>query len=196
MDMPTSVVMDVSKIKPYENNPRRIPKSAVAAVKKSIEEYGYHQPIVVDRDNVIVVGHTRFLAMQELGIKKVEVYVTDLPEEKAREYRLVDNRTSEMGQWDHAALVIELREFEEELLDMYFPDVDLEVQIIEDELISREDVDDATKKILTVKEAPHIQTTSVVCPNCYHSFEVRTDSLPGLSRTDLADLTVDDGRAE
>lgn len=195
--MPETQVVPIGQIKPYDNNPRRIPKEAVAAVKKSIEEYGYQQPIVVDTDHVIVVGHTRYQALVELGVDEVEVYVTDLPDEKVREYRLVDNRTSEMSTWDHAALVIELREFETELLEFYFPDVDLEVAAITDALVTDQDVEDATKGVLTVKEAPVFLTTEVVCPSCYHSFEVRTDSLPGLSRNDLQEMKADDdGRAE
>lgn len=197
VSMPEVQTLPLHKIKPYQNNPRKIPPEAVAAVKESIERYGYHQPIVVDSDYVIVVGHTRYQALTELGVDEVEVYVTDLPEDKVREYRLVDNRTSEMGQWDHAALVIELREFETQLLDQFFPDVDLEVAMISDEMVTGDDVDKATKKVLTVKEVQDIVTTEIVCPACYHSFAVRTDSLPGLSREDMITLAGStDGRAE
>lgn len=198
VSIPEAVVMPLRKIRPYQNNPRRIPPEAVAAVKESIERYGYHQPIVVDTEGVIVVGHTRYAALVELGVTEAQVYVTDLPEDKVREYRLVDNKTAEMGQWDHGALIIELREFEQALLEQFFPDVDLEVTALSEALVTNSDVEKATKKVLAVREAPLVLTTTVVCPACFHSFEVRTDSLPGLSRTDMEVLAAaaDDGRAE
>ena len=178
-------LVPIETIVPYENNPRSIPPEAVAGVRESIERYGYQQPIVVDKDMVVVVGHTRLLALKEMGVTEVPVYVTDLPEDKVREYRLVDNRTSEMGQWDHSALVVELREFESSLLERFFPDVDLEIAMVSDEAVTQAEVDKATRDVLTVKNAVPILTTDVVCPACFHSFQVRTDSLPGLSRTDL-----------
>ena len=194
VETPDVVTLPLTDIKPYWRNPRRIPPEAIAAVRTSLETYGYMQPIVVDRSNVIVVGHTRFYAMQEMGIVEAQVYVTDLPEDKAREYRLVDNRTGEMSQWDHGALVLELREFEQSLLDQFFPDVDLEISQIDGGLITSGDVEAATKKVLAIKELPTIHTTKIVCPSCFHSFDVRTDSLPGLSRADLESLAgTDDG---
>lgn len=178
----------LTDVKPYENNPRHIPTRAMEAVRGSIERYGYQQPIVVDQDLVIIVGHTRYAALTDLGVENVEVYVADLPEDKVREYRLIDNRTSEMGEWDHSALLVELREFEQGLLNTYFPEVDLEISTLRDESVTTSDVEKATKKVLTVKEAPILLVTKIECPACFHVFEVRTDSLPGLTRIDLKDL--------
>lgn len=197
MSMPKTVELGIEEIKPYFRNPRRIPQEAVDAVATSIREYGYQQPIVVDRDHVIVVGHTRHQALKQLGWKKVPVYVTDLPEEKVREYRLVDNRTGEMTTWDHQALVMELREFEDSLLQQFFPDVDLEVGQIED-TISQEDIDAAKRKVTAVTDADpaNVHTTEVVCPSCLHTFEVRTRSLPGLTYEDMDKLAHADGTAK
>src|SRR5690348_363088 len=102
--LPKTRTLKVADIKPYFRNPRRITEEAVNAVAESIQRYGYVQPITVDSDNVIIVGHTRHRALQKLGVKQVQVYVSDLSEEKAKEYRLIDNRTSEMTTWDHEAL--------------------------------------------------------------------------------------------
>jgi site-specific DNA-methyltransferase (adenine-specific) len=187
--LPVTTTLPIEEIKPYWRNPRRIPPEAVAAVAKSIEDYGYQQPIVVDLENVVIVGHTRLAALKSLGFTHVPVYVSDLPEDKAREYRLVDNRTSEMSSWDHTALVMELREWEQGLLSAYFPDIDLEIDQINSAMdVTQKDVDDATAKMLEVHGTGKVMTTQVVCPACFHTFEVRTDSLPGLSHQDMAEL--------
>lgn len=186
---PETRTVPIATIQPYFRNPRRIPPDAIAAVRGSIERYGYQQPIVVDAEMVVIVGHTRLAAMQEMGVTDVEVYVaSNLSDEKAREYRLIDNRTSEMGEWDHSALVVELREFEKDLLAAYFPEVDLEIAMVRDQGVTQADVEKATKKVLTVKENPTLLFTKIECPACFYVFEVRTDSLPGLTRTDLKDL--------
>jgi hypothetical protein len=196
--LPPTKTLPIEDIKPYFRNPRRIPQEAVDAVATSIERYGYQQPITVDKDNVIIVGHTRLQALKKLGWTQVPVYVSSLPENKAREYRLVDNKTSEMTTWDHEQLVMELREFEQGLLTTFFPDIDLEVGQISD-AVTQQNVDDASRKVSTVTEADkaNVHTTTVVCPSCFHSFEVRTRSLPGLTADDLDDLAHgDDGYAD
>lgn len=186
--------MQVADIKPYENNPRRIPKDAVEAVKQSIKDYGYVQPIIVDPEGVIVVGHTRHKAITDLGYEEVPVYVMDLPEDKIRQYRLVDNKTGELSDWDMNALVIELREWEEELLTTYFPDIDLEVGMInEASKVTEEDMKAAEEKITRVGEATVQPLVEVVCPSCFHTFDVRASSLPGISYDDLAEMREREG---
>lgn len=184
---PKKRTLALAAIKPYENNPRRIPTEAVAKVRESIEKYGYVQPIVVDADNVVVVGHTRLAALQEMGVDKVDVYVFEGSQEKANEYRLVDNRTGEMSDWDQSALSVELREWEASLLESFFPEIDLEIGTLTSAMkdITEKDVEDATTKAQTVRALQPAQTTKVVCPSCYHTFEVKTASLPGISEMDL-----------
>ena len=98
----------VESLKPYDKNPRKN-DSAVDAVIKSITEFGWRQPIVVDGDGVIVVGHTRWKAAQRLGLAQVPVHVaTDLSPEKARAYRLADNQTASIAEWDMELLPVEL----------------------------------------------------------------------------------------
>lgn len=100
----------IENIRPYENNPRKIPQKAVDAVAASIKEFGFKQPIVVDKSGVIIVGHTRLKAAEKLGLAKVPVIVaSDLTDEQARAYRLADNRTGEIAMWDRPILDDELR---------------------------------------------------------------------------------------
>lgn len=104
----------INAIKPYERNPRKN-DAAVDAVAASIQEFGFQQPIVCDLDGVIIVGHTRLKAAKKLGLKTVPVVYADLPEEKVKAYRLADNKTGELAEWDTELLDLELGEIE---LDM------------------------------------------------------------------------------
>ena len=102
----------VDAVTPYENNPRKIPQEAIDKVAASIKEFGFKQPIVVDKDMVIIVGHTRLLAAKKLGYETVPVLVaSDLSPEKARAYRLADNKTNEFTDWDFETLQEELASF-------------------------------------------------------------------------------------
>ena len=106
---------NIELIKPYANNPRANDHAvdAVDAVVASIREFGFRQPIVVDRHGVIIVGHTRWKAALKLGLKKVPVHVaTDLSPKQIKAYRLADNKTAELADWDHDKLVQELVELE------------------------------------------------------------------------------------
>lgn len=181
----------IGDVLPYENNPRRIPQDAIDAVARSIELYGWQQPIVVDKDMVIVVGHTRRLAAMKLGYSEVPVLVTSLPEEKIREYRLVDNRTGEMSGWDHNALVMELREFEDSLLQEFFPDVDVEATLVTSATGPSEmELKLAEERASTVKQASEASqhTTGVTCPSCQAHFSVRTRSLPGMDNKTVEEI--------
>lgn len=98
----------IGRVVPYEKNPR-INAGAVDAVAKSLREFGWRQPIVVDRDGVIVVGHTRWLAAKQLGLTEVPVHVAaDLTPAQARAYRIADNATNEIAEWNLDLLPLEL----------------------------------------------------------------------------------------
>jgi len=99
----------IERINPYERNPRLNDGAAVDAVAASIKEFGFRQPIVVDADGVIVVGHTRWKAAKKLGLARVPVHVArELTTEQAKAYRLADNKTNELAEWDKALLPLEL----------------------------------------------------------------------------------------
>ena len=93
---------------PYHNNPRK--NQAIDKVASSIKEYGFQQPIVVDKDMVVIVGHTRLLGAKKLGLTEVPIVVADLGEAKAKAYRLADNRVNEDSMWDNNLLQNELNQ--------------------------------------------------------------------------------------
>ena len=100
--------IDIDLIKPYKNNPREIPMESVQKVMNSIREFGNNQPIVVDNDNIIVVGHTRWKALKQLGKAKAFVVKKDFPKGQAMAYRIMDNRTGEESKWSNKLLASEL----------------------------------------------------------------------------------------
>jgi|TARA_R100001460_G_scaffold3675_3_gene10935 hypothetical protein len=105
--------MDIDNIKPYKNNPREIPIEAVDSVKKSIQQFGNNQPIVVDQDNIIVVGHTRWKALKNLGKKKAYVIKKDFNKSDSIAYRIMDNRSGETAKWEKNLLKQEIETLQE-----------------------------------------------------------------------------------
>ena len=123
------VNMRVEDLVPYENNPRKIPQSAVDDVCESIRQCGPLDPIEIDENNVILAGHTRRLAYIEAGIKTVDcVRYTGLTEDQKRKYRLLSNKTGEKAEWDFDLLDCELADMDFEGYDFGFvvPDIDWE----------------------------------------------------------------------
>jgi len=107
----------IAEVRPYEQNPR-LNHDAVEAVAESIKRFGFRQPIVVDGDGVIVCGHTRWKAAQKLGLEKAPVHVArDLTPEQIRAYRIADNKTAELAEWNMELLPIELAELQESGID-------------------------------------------------------------------------------
>ena len=136
--------IDIARIKPYENNPRK--KRDVEKVANSIREFGWQQPIVVDKDYVVIVGHSRLSAAKMLQEKKVPVVIANITEEKAKAYRIADNKTNEYSDWDFTALH---REFSD-LLDNNYGLENLGFE--EHELESLITFDDANTKWLNQAE--------------------------------------------
>jgi DNA modification methylase len=102
----------IAAIRPYENNPRQN-DAAVDAVAASIREFGFRQPIVVDEEGVIIVGHARFKAALKLGLTEVPVHVAkDLAPAQVKAYRLADNQTNELSDWNYDLLPIELAQLQ------------------------------------------------------------------------------------
>ena len=130
----------LEEIRPYEKNPRKNDE-AVQYVAKSIKEFGWKQPIVIDKDGVIIAGHTRYKAAKELGLEKVPVITADdLTEEQVKAYRLADNKTGEFAQWDMDLLNQELNDILELDMDEFgFLDEDEEERIdISDKVVTDE----------------------------------------------------------
>lgn len=110
----------VSELKAYANNPRDNNPKAVKAVADSIQEFGFRSPILVDENNEIIAGHTRLLASKQLGIEEVPtIVVSDLTEEQITAYRIADNKTNELSQWDDTKLRAELDKIQEIPMDKF-----------------------------------------------------------------------------
>lgn len=102
--------ISINELREYENNPRNN-ENAVEAVAASIKEFGWKVPIVIDADNVIVAGHTRLKAARLLGLDKVPCIVADdLTPEQVKAFRIADNKTNELAEWDFELLESELAE--------------------------------------------------------------------------------------
>ncbi|MDD5699296.1 MAG: DNA modification methylase [Victivallaceae bacterium] len=103
---------NINEIIPYEQNPR-LNDDAVDAVANSIKEFGWRVPIIVDKDMVIICGHTRLKAAKQLGLTEVPVHVAaDLPPEKVKAYRIADNQTGNIAEWDYDLLPLELADLQ------------------------------------------------------------------------------------
>ena len=163
------------EIKPYEGNPR-INEYAITALVAIIREVGFNVPIVIDRDFVIVKGHTRYYAAQDLGMEKIPSIVSSNDKETNDLDRLADNKLQEMSLWDYGALRYELEGMEDFMaatgLDFHlvaeYPDIN--------EGVSSNDVANAKAKILEVTEGVDIsKLREIVCPSCGRS--VRFDDI-------------------
>lgn len=188
-----STLTPLATITPYWRNPRHSDR-AVAAVKESIEQFGFNVPLVVDGENVIITGHTRYRAAMELGLEQVPVIAAaDLTPEQVRAYRIADNKTSELATWDHDRLMLELRELPNiDVMSVYFPETNLNELLGETagagfapptagDLTSARDKlgDRFTQASKEAKEA----LVEVTCPECGTDFAIERAAV--LKRTDL-----------
>ena len=134
--------IEIDKLIPYHNNPRK--NQDVDKVASSLSEFGFQQPIVVDKKMVVIVGHTRLLGAKKLGMKKVPVLVADLSEAKARGYRIADNRIAEDANWDYDLLKLEidlLKEINFNINELGFEEQELETIIFQNNHDSRDWLD-------------------------------------------------------
>lgn len=103
-------LMEIEKIFPYINNPRK--NKDIDKIASSILEFGFQQPIVIDKNNVIIVGHSRYEASKKLGLNKVPVLKADLSEAQSKAYRIADNKLNELSDWDNELLSLEFKELD------------------------------------------------------------------------------------
>ena len=175
----------LNKIKPYWRNPRKN-SDAVELIKKSISAYGYNQPIVVDNDYVIVAGHTRFMALTELGKDEVEIIKISLDPQKAKEYRIVDNKSNEIALWDNDKLMQELKEISNiEELQQYFPEDNLDRFITENlENNPINHTDESIEKSYDIEQDRFVNPNNdglykVMCPHCLKDHYVNREDVLG-----------------
>lgn len=123
------VELNINDLKPYENNPRKNDE-AVQYVANSIKEFGFKVPIVIDKDYVIVAGHTRYKASKHLGLEKVPCIIADdLTDEQIKAFRLADNKTNEFAEWDIDLLDNELDDILSiNMEDFGFMDIEKDLQ--------------------------------------------------------------------
>lgn len=140
------VNLKIKDLKPYEKNPRKN-DGAVEYVANSIKEFGFKVPIVVDKDNVIVAGHTRYKAAKKLGLKEVPAIVADdLTDEQVKAFRLADNKVAEQTEWDYALLADELDEILGiDMEDFGFSFSEEDVEVVEDAPVIEPKKDPVTK---------------------------------------------------
>ena len=149
----------VEEIRPYENNPRNN-NEAVAKVAASITDYGFRVPIIIDSNNIIVAGHTRYKAALKIGCESVPcIVIDDLTPEQIRAYRLVDNKTAEYSSWDFEMLEKELKSLDIDISEFEFPDLGETLDISDDDFYTDE----------TVK---NVKAKSIKCPHCGETFEL------------------------
>ena len=148
------IYKNIDELIPYKNNPR-LNDEAVEYVKNSIKEFGFKVPIVIDKDNVIIAGHTRIKASKELGIKDIPCIIADdLTEEQVKAFRLVDNKVSEKSLWDYSKL--------DEELDSIL-DIDMSVFDFNPSDIDWNDIEEISDE--TYQEPSH---KMLECPKCHH----------------------------
>ncbi len=146
----TIVMMKTSELVPYDKNPRDNDKG-VDAVANSIKAYGFKVPIVIDKNNVIVTGHTRLKAAKKLGLEEVPCIVADdLTDEQIRQFRIVDNKTAELSDWNFDLLREELLAMDDvDMVQFGFDDLD--------EILKTETKDDDFDEDEELPENPYSQ---------------------------------------
>lgn len=155
--------VSVKDLIPYDRNTKKHDKTQINNVAESIKQYGFVQPIVIDKDNVVVIGHCRLLAAKQLKMKEVPcVCVDDLTEEQAKALRIVDNKSNE-SEWDFDILP-------EELAELDLSDFSFDFGIEDEEEESEYSEDDTEESFYTEKtEIPQYQPTgeNVSLSDCF-----------------------------
>lgn len=160
--------MSIDDIKPYENNPRDN-DDAVDATANSIKRFGWQQPIVVNNDGVIVAGHTRYKAAKKLGLKHVPVVQavhddgTPLTDEEINAYRLADNKTGELADWNFGQLNEELQGIDDlDMTEFGFDESDIDLANDWDDNGNLDDYDEPDDS----DNEPEDEEPKLVCPQC------------------------------
>lgn len=174
--------LNVKDLIPYANNPRKNDK-AVKAVANSIKEFGFKVPIIIDKSNVIVAGHTRLKAALALGLTEVPCIIADdLTEDQIKAFRLADNKVGEIAEWDLDALQIELQEIEMDMSQFEF-DITLDKDVKDDEF----EVELPEVPVSQRGDVYLLGNHRVMCGDA-----TNTDDMKKLCGTTLVDLTLTD----
>ena len=151
-------LLKVEELIPYTNNPR-INDSAVDMVASSINEFGFKVPIVVDKNNIIIAGHTRLKAAIKLKLKELPcIRATDLTDAQIKAFRIADNKTNEFAEWDWTILDIELAELK---------DMDFDIDWLE--FGDNVNIDDF---FINENSQSKQKDNKIICPECGAEFEI------------------------
>lgn len=201
-------VKHVDDLRPYHRNPQEHPDDQIEELKSSIRKFGFQVPVIVDEDGTIISGHARFKAVQELrgdlsdeisdaklsdndtlvqNLQRVndgELFVRvedELSEDEKQEFRISDNKVSELSEWENEKLKFELRELEqavgysdEELDAMLETDVDYDD--LEDDIVE-ETMDDIEDDLEDKGSEEDTQMVDLICPECHEGFQLEADEL-------------------
>lgn len=156
------VYKKISEINEYQNNPR-INDEAIEPVMESIKNFGFLVPVVLDKSNVIIAGHTRKKVAEKLHMETIPcIYAEYLTEEQVKAFRLADNKTAEFSQWDIEKLEKELSDIMD--IDMeslfHFADFDTEnIDVSDDDFLQQ------------YESSQNKKNKMIVCPHCGKEFE-------------------------
>ena len=165
------VDIKLDELKPYENNPRNN-EEAIEPVANSIKEFGFKVPIVVDKDNVIIAGHTRYKAAKKLGLNKVPCIVADdLTEDQVNAFRLADNKVGEIATWDFNLLELEL----DNIIDIDMSEFSFDIQGIEDNFDTDFELPDEDKP----------QTRTITLSLSEEQYEITMSCIDYITENDL-----------
>lgn len=160
-------VRNINELKAYANNPRKNEKG-IPEVAKSIKEFGFRNPVLIDENDEIIAGHTRIEAAKTLGITEVPtIKITDLTEEQVKAFRIADNRTGEFSQWDFEKLQGEfetLGEMDFELDSTGFTEKDRGI-------ISLDPEEEKEESESEIEKVDRLGKHQIECPKCHHKFE-------------------------
>lgn len=150
---------NINELTPYENNPRNNDGS-VDYVVNSIKEFGFRVPIIIDKNNTIIAGHTRYKAAKKLGLEEVPtIKVDDLTDKQIKAYRIADNKVGEFSSWDISKLDLELEELGDIDMGQFGVD-DINVEIDYSDKNKEYDIEDFSD-----------DKFQAVCPKCGFKFD-------------------------
>lgn len=179
-------MIKIGDLKPYENNPRNN-DNAVEYVKNSIKKFGFKVPLVIDKNNVIVTGHTRYRASQELGLKEVPCIIADdLTEKQIKAFRIADNKTNDMAEWNDDLLSIELKDVMEDIDMTDFGFGDFELSMLMDDMEPDKYDDDLIKQYSDNADEFLINKRIIIT----YKTDEETEFLKNLIREDNEELGV------